>query len=114
MLTSDNSFLLPHLLRCSLIDGERLVHGFPPPYKDLFKHLIIFMSINLPSWTCEPLHAALFQRQELSLLELPPEIESISNVQLQGVFFHWASPKMLEYPNWASQKKLKYPNWASP
>ena len=27
---------------------------------------------------------------------------------IQGVFFHWASPKMLEYPNWASQKKLKY------
>jgi len=33
---------------------------------------------------------------------------------IQGVFFHWASPKMLEYPNWASQKKFKYPNWASP
>ena len=24
---------------------------------------------------------------------------------VQGVFFHWASPKMLEYPNWASQNK---------
>ena len=33
---------------------------------------------------------------------------------IQGVFFHWASPKMLEYPNWASQKKLKYLDWASP
>ena len=32
-----------------------------------------------------------------------------------GCFFlHWASPKMLEYPNWASQKKLKYLDWASP
>ena len=25
-------------------------------------------------------------------------------IHIQGVFFHWASPKMLEYPNWASQK----------
>ena len=44
--------------------------------------------------------------------------------KIQGVFFHWASPKktkskiVLEYPDWASpglhKKKLKYMEWASP
>ena len=119
MLTSDNSFLLPHLLPCFIIDGERLVHGFPPPCKDLFKHLIIFMSINLPSWTCEPLHAALFQRQGFSLLELPPEIASISNVQLEAnhlggwkvAIFHEGSCRSMNSSHPATPISLS-PQWS--
>ena len=75
------------------------------PVKILSSILIIFMSINLPSWTCEPLHAALFQRQGFSLLELPPEIASISisNVQLEAnhlggwkvaIFHEWSCRSM--------------------
>ena len=118
----------------SLVSGKAfacLVMGFIAPKTK--KHTTITKPWTLKPFTRGPVIQAhirgktreslyfwhIFERQQYHWLKIVQEKLSylFSPTMwkfVQGVFFHWASPKMLEYPNWASQKKLKYPNWASP